>query len=945
VTNIDAPSVAFFGQDITVDATIENQGASDTSGDVTFTEGGADSALPVESTGTLAAGDSTTVTFNVNTDTDYSGTEAFSLDTTTHGVTVDDSTTGVEEAFVNQPLTVGTDTEGTITANIQDGQGDALEGANVRLYQASDWNGDPASSPELRNVTLGESQSTVTFEELAVGDSGNGSTVDYVLYAEKDEFESDSTIEKLESPDNDGPTRVLTLRSALEPNVFGVGAFDSESERVTSDTVGVFANGQFDNQAEFAVFAQTQGDDGEGINMDTQPVPEDVTVNIRAANATDGSPVEFVVNQTTGETAREISVTITPDSPVANVDGNESTGVFSYETFNLTAVNATGENVDPLRNEEIIVWTEDIADNKVQLASELTRSAAPGDESDHTYPVAQVSNASLSGPPSVSANEDLTDGEPDPYSGLLANAFYFVEGDKASQHEVVDVSNTEMYDNATIWAAYTDGPQDLEDVRDFQNTAGESFLVANEVAGQDGKYVIPGLVEGAEFNVYVKATGYNVFNSSEVETDTGLTPQTLSEEYGLSENTLLADFTTNLLISEEFEGSGNYFDLTHSIRETALDYRMNVTALDATDEYSKFANVPAGDTTTVRVEVEAAEVGAPADEFEPISGQEVEVELVDVGDGILGNLENETIVTDENGFATVTFTAAESVDGDVNASATIFNSNNAEYTTKTGEGEGLNDNSSQGQLNVFTTGLLTGDVVDENEDSVPGATVFLDKFNTTSNSFEQIRDAQTISADANYVFADLETGETYRVRGEFEDDTGFATIQSLNPGTNTRDVVIEGLVLEQAELQLDSIVPASNVTAAPGETVTVNATLTNTGQLSGTETVQFVVGGNVAAEQTVTLTGGSSETVSLTVPAPDAEGDYDWSIQLAGTSEASDSYVLTVESDNSNSIVDQYDADNNGEISLTELSNAAADFSNDEISLIELSEVAAAYSS
>ncbi|XGI82707.1 surface glycoprotein [Halorutilales archaeon Cl-col2-1] len=854
----ELPRVAYHGQTFDeVSINITNNNDSEVNGTVKYNfsenEGLSNGVTQASKDVTIPANETATVTF---TDIAVPGilTNKDSTDTIYHGFSIN--------PYSSTDLTVGTDEEGNINVRIDDINGDPINGATVELYRAGEWDGTASTSTPIRNVTLADDDNAHTFDSLAVG-SNEADSVDYVIRAVKDEYESKTDQVSLFEPDRTGPTRTLTLQTGLEPNVFGVGAYDSDEERVTGNTSAVFANGEFDNQGQFAVFAQTQSS-----YEDTQPLHGDmeVTVNVRAANATDGSPLEFVTNQTDENTSRQISVTITPDSPTANIDGNDTTGVFSYETFNITAVNATEENVDPLRTEDLFAWSTDIADDDVTLASELLRQTDVGG---HTPPAAQVTDQPLSGPLDDPAYDNYGSNSSDPeyfsrtpngVEALLSDAFYFIEGEKASQHEVVDVTNREMFDDATIWAAYEDGPQSLDEIQDIQNDAGESFLVADNVEGQEGKYVIPGLVDNADFHIYVKADGYNIYNSSE----TDVYAQTLSESTGLPEDTLLADYTVSPWENRvwDFEGSGVAYDYTHHIREAALDFKLDVTVENETGQYNKVSEIPSGDDYGVHVEVEAAEEGSPDSEFEPIANQNVDLEIVETGDGNLGDLEQTTVSTNDNGVAMTNYTVGGALNGSVNISASTENVNGALYKTSDTEGVLDNNDSNQGQFDIFSTGTITGDVLDRNEDPIPSdgeePIVTLDMLNTTSGEYENVLGPRPVSeGNSQYTFPNetehaIRTGMQYRVTAEYQDETGFAVIDDLEPGTNTRDVVLEDVEVDNGVLSENN--PFGDQNNNPVDRNTVIDRIVdwnNNGEIDGTsytrdDIIDYIVNWNAA---------------------------------------------------------------------------------------------------
>ncbi|MFB6228254.1 MAG: CARDB domain-containing protein, partial [Halobacteriales archaeon] len=70
-------------------------------------------------------------------------------------------------------------------------------------------------------------------------------------------------------------------------------------------------------------------------------------------------------------------------------------------------------------------------------------------------------------------------------------------------------------------------------------------------------------------------------------------------------------------------------------------------------------------------------------------------------------------------------------------------------------------------------------------------------------------------------------------------------------------------------------------TAVPGDTITVSATVSNVNDIEGNTTVEFVFGGNVLANQTVTLGGGNSTQVTFEVPTSGvAAGSYTHGVRV-----------------------------------------------------------------
>jgi hypothetical protein len=123
-------------------------------------------------------------------------------------------------------------------------------------------------------------------------------------------------------------------------------------------------------------------------------------------------------------------------------------------------------------------------------------------------------------------------------------------------------------------------------------------------------------------------------------------------------------------------------------------------------------------------------------------------------------------------------------------------------------------------------GTLTGEIRGQEDTLIEdvGLEVSLER-QTTTGGFEQIRAPRQVS-DGQYTFEGLATGEEYRVIAGFQGETGSATIESLSPGTNTRDVVIPEVTLAE-ETPPDVTQTVSSSEVAPGENVSVTTRISN----------------------------------------------------------------------------------------------------------------------
>jgi surface glycoprotein (TIGR04207 family) len=176
--------------------------------------------------------------------------------------------------------------------------------------------------------------------------------------------------------------------------------------------------------------------------------------------------------------------------------------------------------------------------------------------------------------------------------------------------------------------------------------------------------------------------------------------------------------------------------------------------------------------------------------------------------------------------------------------------------------------------------------------------------------------------------------------------TGTSNEESIQVATTgTADILIRGAQPTQpANFEVSNLDP-QNVTVTQGDNITVTATIENTGDLSDTQTVEFRVGGAAVASETVELSGGANttvefENVSTAGLAPDT---YTHGVF---TQDDSQTATLTVE-ENSNSTdpVDEFDTNNDGDISPGEAQEAIVALNNGDISPSEAQEIIVALNS
>jgi hypothetical protein len=96
----------------------------------------------------------------------------------------------------------------------------------------------------------------------------------------------------------------------------------------------------------------------------------------------------------------------------------------------------------------------------------------------------------------------------------------------------------------------------------------------------------------------------------------------------------------------------------------------------------------------------------------------------------------------------------------------------------------------------------------------------------------------------------------------------------------------------QANYQLSGLTPADAV-VEPGETFDVSATVDNTGDLAGNQTVEVRIDETVEATQQVTLDGGDATTVTFNNVSVDTVGEFTHTVASANDSVSGSLRVVT----------------------------------------------------
>lgn len=312
---------------------------------------------------------------------------------------------------------------------------------------------------------------------------------------------------------------------------------------------------------------------------------------------------------------------------------------------------------------------------------------------------------------------------------------------------------------------------------------------------------------------------------------------------------------------------------------------------------------------------------------------------------------------------------------------------------------------------VYETGSLSGIVTNEDNEPLPNSVVYVEEFEDNSSNTYTVEpvnaqfspEDRQDALDSEFVVTDETTNESVTVTGEelrnFEVDQEFTRVSVRNVssvslltfpsdgaqytlprvpatddgvtytrvagvqfGTGTAgvgdsdpvrvgftqeaNIVIVGAQPVSAEFAVSDLNP-QNVTVTQGDNITVTANVTNDGEVSSTQNVEFSVGGDVVATQTVSLDANETTTVTFenVSTAGLAPGEYEHGVF---TNDDEETATLTVEAgsgNGNNGVVADYDTNGQAGIQPDEAQNAIGDLNNGELTPGQVQSIIAALNS
>ncbi|PSP60063.1 hypothetical protein BRC73_04180 [Halobacteriales archaeon QH_7_66_37] len=305
---------------------------------------------------------------------------------------------------------------------------------------------------------------------------------------------------------------------------------------------------------------------------------------------------------------------------------------------------------------------------------------------------------------------------------------------------------------------------------------------------------------------------------------------------------------------------------------TTVSLSVGTSSGDAGEYTATVASEDDTDSTDVRVD-------APANFAVTIDGTNspvVEGETLDVtatveNTGDLSDSQNITLAADGT---TEDSTTVELAGGESTTVTLSWDTQPGDAGEHTATVASDNDTSSTGVL-VEQPASFDVAITDTNSPVVAGEALNVTATieNTGDRSDTQSIDLRIGDQPVDDTTVSLDGGETTSVTLSWDTGPGDAGNYTATVASDDDADAADVRVLQPAEFTVD--IEETNAPVVAGEPLDITATIENVGEVSGTETVDLTVGGQVIDEVTVTLDGGDSETVTLTWDTgPGDAGNY-----------------------------------------------------------------------
>jgi subtilisin family serine protease len=937
------------GEDIAVEFTVENTGDVDGTETVNLST---DPSLDQNSTElTLVGGESAIKTLSVNTASgdagNYTATIASEDDTNSTGVTVQEpaqfavSITGTDSPVVaGESLTVDATVENT--GDVSDTQTIALDAGSLGTDSAAvSLNGGESTSVALSVATeSGDSGSYTAGVSSADDTASTGVSVETPAYLAV-------TVTGSDSPVVAGET--VTVNASVENtgDVAGTQTVTLDAGALGSDTNSVSLNGSESTSVALSVatgagdagaYATTvsSADEAAGTNVTVQaPAAFAVTISGSSAPIVEGESLTVDVTvENTGDVSDTQTVTLDAgdlgtDSAAVSLAGGEST----VETFAVStnsgdaggytatvasaddtdtagvtvqepayfAVNVTGSN-SPLGEGELLSVdatvenTGDVADKQTvtldagALGSDAVSVSLSGSESTAlTFSLQTSSGDAGSYTAFVSSANDtdstaVTVQEPANFavtitgtdSPVLAGESLTVD---ATVENTGDVSGTQTL---TLDAGGL-GSNATSVTLGGNESAGVSLSV-DTVGGDAGSYEATLAGENDAENVSVTVQAPAAFA---VTISGSSAPVVAGESLAVDatiENT--GDVAGNQSVTLDAGGLG-----TDSIsvslaggESTAETFTVSTGSGDAGGYTASVASANDADSTGVTVqEPTSFAVSIVGTNSPVVTGDSLSVEATventgDVGDTQtltldVGSLGSDSVSVSLGGGSTTTETLSiPTTDGDAGTyTASVASADDADSTGVT----------------VQKPGVLTVNITSADTPLVAGETLSVD---ATVENTGDVADTQTLTLDAGSLGSDATTvslagGEATTLT--LSVDTGSGDAGAYTATVSNSDDTDSTAVTVQEPAYIAVSITSTESPVVAGETLTVDAAIENTGDVADTQTITLDAGGLGTDATSVSLAGGESTSVALSVATVgDDAGNYNSTVTSADDSES-----------------------------------------------------------
>ncbi len=872
VSNLQASDEVEQGDTLTVNATVTNTGNQQGTQTVEYRFD--DLGTPVQTQNvTLGVGESTAVTFDIDTSDINNGTYE-------HGVfTEDDSATAnvtVLEAFFDVTIT--------------DAPAEASVGETIN----------------------------VTAEVENTGDATGEQTVSY------DVTRSEQKIAVVDSDEDYGEQVVSTLEDEL-PSQYNVTLVEDENAMAAVGEYDAFVMQDLD-QADLDVQAFVEATNGpqtgvvwlDNWGSDSDAIAElsDATGNPGAvADNDDGStPVSFEVTQShpifdgvadAGETVDIHNANYADRSWFSEYDGQVVATVGAQDTDEGgSAVGVDADNATVLASSlgrENYVQNDDFTDSADQILANAVTYASGG----------TVGADAIGAQDDTSANVTLAPGE----SETVEFSYTLDDGRDPSADWHHTVTSDDDRDESPLDITIDRGALEGVVTDDQTGEPVENATVSVDVAVDDGNYTavtdangeyrIEGVPSGTH-DVTVSADGYDDITDTvtvpvndTATADFGLDPKpgTISGQVTASDT---GDGVGNVTVAAE-DDDGNVYETTtaengsYSLDVPAGTYVVNVAGTPGDYRPDEIVTVaPDEEVTGVDFTVEPRD-GAIEGYVTNAAGVPVEgANVLDADQGAFN------VTTDENGYFRIenlsrgTYALRVTHDRYPDSDVTFVDVAANETTTQNltlgtfFEVSNLSAPSEAEQGEEITVSATVTNVGEQSDTRTvfyfpPGT----DFGGTVVDSQSELSEQVTLDGGESTTVEFTYRIESDRAAGEYQHGVSADEVAS------TTITVTENESAGQANFDVTSFdAPAE---ANPGEDVTVTATVENTGNATGTQSVEYLFDGAVENTTELTLDAGSNATVEFAATMPNQTGAYEHGVATDDDQQSAN--VSVVESD------------------------------------------------